>query len=59
MHGLYKEADSFQKGRTGFRDGVVEQGLPLPALVLMQSLIRKNETLMDSSSYPGAFFLLS
>lgn len=35
--GLYNEADSFQKGRTGFRDGVGEQGIPLPPLVLMQS----------------------
>lgn len=35
--GLYNEADSFQKRRTGFRDVVGEQGMPLPSLVLMQS----------------------
>lgn len=35
--GLYNEADSFQKGRTGFRDGVGEQEMPLPPLVLKQS----------------------
>lgn len=59
--GLYNEADSFQKGRTGFRDGVGEQGMPLPSLVLMQSPTERGRPywMVPAASRCSSFSLLN